>query len=82
MDAKIARSVEKREKEWEKRVELLLRERERMGKALLWTWGEKEVGDKEGVNIHGEDGRKVRQGYRYKYANGSGKGNGSASTRR
>ena len=82
IDAKIARSVEKREKEWERRVELLLRERERMGKALLWTWGEKEVGDHNKENVYAEDGRKLRQGYRYKYAspNGKGKGNGSAST--
>lgn len=84
MDAKIARSVEKREKEWERRVELLLRERERMGKALLWTWGEKEVGDGVKENVYAEDGRKVRQGYRYKYANPSGNGSksGSANARR
>ncbi|KAL4742038.1 hypothetical protein BDV11DRAFT_36408 [Aspergillus similis] len=42
MDMRIAKSVEKREREWERRVELLLKERERMGKALLWSWGEKE----------------------------------------
>ncbi|KAL4903485.1 hypothetical protein BDW74DRAFT_156475 [Aspergillus multicolor] len=42
MDLRIAKSVEKREREWERRVELLLKEREKMGKALLWTWGEKE----------------------------------------
>lgn len=79
MDAKIARSVEKREKEWERRVELLLRERERMGKALLWTWGEKEVGNGAKENVYADDGRKVRQGYRYKYASPNGKDNGSAS---
>ncbi|KAJ0415865.1 hypothetical protein BJY00DRAFT_292835 [Aspergillus carlsbadensis] len=43
MDLRIARSVEKREREWERRVELLLKERERMSRALLWSWGEKEV---------------------------------------
>ncbi|KAL4996318.1 hypothetical protein BDV10DRAFT_113585 [Aspergillus recurvatus] len=42
MDLRIAKSVEKREREWERRVELLLKEREKMGKALLWSWGEKE----------------------------------------
>jgi len=78
MDAKIARSVEKREKEWERRVELLLRERERMGKALLWTWGEKEVGNEVKENVYAEEGGKVRQGYRYKYANPSGNGSKSA----
>ncbi|GAQ08969.1 hypothetical protein ALT_6290 [Aspergillus lentulus] len=66
LDERIARSVEKREKEWERRVDLLLKERERMAKALMWVWGEKEVGDvKENL---GEDGRRVRQAYRYKYA--------------
>ncbi|KAF4223793.1 hypothetical protein CNMCM8980_010261 [Aspergillus fumigatiaffinis] len=66
LDERIARSVEKREKEWERRVDLLLKERERMAKALMWAWGEKEVGDvKENL---GEDGRRVRQAYRYKYA--------------
>ncbi|KAL3469580.1 hypothetical protein BJX99DRAFT_241027 [Aspergillus californicus] len=71
MDLRIAKSVEKREREWERRVDLLLKERERMSKALLWSWGEKEVpkenvsDDKENV---GEDGGKRRQGYRYKYA--------------
>ncbi|RHZ56683.1 putative spindle pole body associated protein SnaD [Aspergillus thermomutatus] len=66
LDERIARSVEKREKEWERRVDLLLKERERMGKALMWAWGEKEVGDvKENL---GEDGRRAGQAYRYKYA--------------
>ncbi|KAL4886321.1 hypothetical protein BJY04DRAFT_178867 [Aspergillus karnatakaensis] len=43
MDLRIAKSVEKREREWERRVELLLKEREKMGRALLYSWGEKEV---------------------------------------
>ncbi|KAL2825916.1 hypothetical protein BDW59DRAFT_68213 [Aspergillus cavernicola] len=69
MDLRIAKSVEKREREWERRVELLLKERERMSKALLWSWGEKEVpqdDDKENTIVD-EDGKR-RQGYRYKYA--------------
>ncbi|RLL94217.1 hypothetical protein CFD26_101117 [Aspergillus turcosus] len=71
LDERIARSVEKREKEWERRVDLLLKERERMAKALMWAWGEKEVGDvKENL---GEDGRRARQAYRYKYAHRKGK---------
>ncbi|KAF7184241.1 hypothetical protein CNMCM7691_004927 [Aspergillus felis] len=66
LDERIARSVEKREKEWERRVDLLLKERERMAKALMWAWGEKEVGEvKENL---GEDGKRARQAYRYKYA--------------
>ncbi|KAL3459828.1 hypothetical protein BJX64DRAFT_264165 [Aspergillus heterothallicus] len=43
MDLRIAKSVEKREREWERRVELLLKEREKMSRALLWSWGEKEL---------------------------------------
>ncbi|KAL2810198.1 hypothetical protein BJX63DRAFT_402660 [Aspergillus granulosus] len=43
MDVRIAKSVEKREREWERRVELLLKEREKMSRALLWSWGEKEI---------------------------------------
>ncbi|KAF7167116.1 hypothetical protein CNMCM6106_002801 [Aspergillus hiratsukae] len=71
LDERIARSVEKREKEWERRLDLLLKERERMAKALMWAWGEKEVGDvKENF---GEDGRRVGQAYRYKYAQRRGK---------
>ena len=74
LDARIARSVEKREREWERRVEMLLKERERMGRALMWTWGEKEVGEKSKENVYAEDGRKLKQGYRYKYANASANG--------
>ncbi|EED18020.1 spindle pole body associated protein SnaD, putative [Talaromyces stipitatus ATCC 10500] len=44
MDKMLAKSIEKREREWERRTELLLRERDKMGKALMWAWGEKEVG--------------------------------------
>lgn len=67
LDERIARSVEKREKEWQRRVDLLLKERDRMGRALMWTWGEKEVGDNHKENGIGEDGKKLKQGYRYKY---------------
>lgn len=49
-----------REEEWRRRVELLLRERERMAKALLWGWGREEVGGNEG-------GEGTRQGYRYRF---------------
>lgn len=66
LDLRIAKSVEKREKEWERRIDLLLKEREKMSKALLWAWGEKEVGDS--VKDNGDENRKgPRQGYRYKY---------------
>ncbi|GKZ29989.1 hypothetical protein AbraIFM66950_007418 [Aspergillus brasiliensis] len=74
VDERIARSVEKREKEWQRRVDLLLKERERMSRALMWSWGEKEMGsvketDKENSNVD-EKGRR-RQAYRYKFTNGA-----------
>ncbi|KAL1974746.1 hypothetical protein VTN31DRAFT_4950 [Thermomyces dupontii] len=72
VDRQIARSIEKREREWEKRVEALLKEREKMGKALLYAWGEKEVGRKSTSASSTKDKKKgssedERQGYRYKY---------------
>ncbi|RAO71661.1 uncharacterized protein BHQ10_007673 [Talaromyces amestolkiae] len=82
MDKMIAKSIEKREREWERRTELLLKERDKMGKALMWAWGEKEVGkpsssertksrDNAGGGATGEgsgsEEKKARQGYRYKY---------------
>lgn len=71
VDEKIARSVEKREKEWERRVDLLLKERDKMSKALLMAWGEKELPD---VNDNGNEKSKgPRQGYRYKYVVRNGK---------
>ncbi|KAL2004183.1 hypothetical protein VTN02DRAFT_5832 [Thermoascus thermophilus] len=71
VDEKIARSVEKREKEWERRVDLLLRERDKMSKALLMAWGEKELPH---VNDCGDEKSKgPRQGYRYKYVVRNGK---------
>lgn len=54
--------VEGREGEWRGRVRVLLRERERMAKVLLWGWGREEVGVGMGG---GEEGG--RQGYRYRF---------------
>ncbi|PYH98397.1 hypothetical protein BO71DRAFT_395348 [Aspergillus ellipticus CBS 707.79] len=75
VDERIARSVEKREKEWQRRVDLLLKERERMSRALMWSWGEKELGgadddddNKENVD---EKGRR-KQAYKYKFAHAHG----------
>jgi DNA repair exonuclease SbcCD ATPase subunit len=78
MDKLIARSIEKREREWERRTEVLLKERDKMGKALMWAWGEKEVGKTSSSSRHakksegaaepaGEKHEKHGQGYRYKY---------------
>lgn len=72
MDTKFASVLKKREELWESRVERLLGDRERMSKVLLWTWGEKEVGDgkkREGVGSRKSKGSRSegRQGYKYKY---------------
>ena len=63
LEARFADACEAREAEWRRRVELLLREREKMGRALLYGWGREEVGPVEGKHA----GEKARQGYRYKY---------------
>jgi chromosome segregation ATPase len=73
VDRRIARSVEKREREWERRIDLLLKERDKMSKALMWAWGEKEVGGGGGrrkettASGGGDDDARAKQGYRYKY---------------
>ncbi|KAE8145437.1 hypothetical protein BDV25DRAFT_164701 [Aspergillus avenaceus] len=70
LDQRISRTVDKREKEWQRRIERLLEERDRMGKAFLWVTGEKELG--ENKESRDDSGRR-KQAYRYKHAlkNGS-----------
>ncbi|KAL1956794.1 hypothetical protein VTO42DRAFT_6744 [Malbranchea cinnamomea] len=71
MDTKFASVLKKREEVWEARVERLLRDREKMGKILLWTWGEKEIGDtkRDGNGNRSKKGKKPDgpQAYQYKY---------------
>ncbi|KAJ5775572.1 uncharacterized protein N7511_000583 [Penicillium nucicola] len=73
VDQRIALSVDKREREWERRVDLLLKERDRMAKALMMTWGEKELGRGPGALAEGKENRrrdgesKSGQAYRYKH---------------
>ncbi|OAX80681.1 hypothetical protein ACJ72_04985 [Emergomyces africanus] len=72
IDKKFAGVLKKREEEWEARVERLLKDRERMSKILLWTWGEKEVGNNNtgcGDGMVSGPGKenKPPQGYKYKY---------------
>lgn len=73
VDQRIALSVDKREREWERRVDLLLKERDRMAKVLMMTWGEKELGCGPGPLAEGKENRrrdgegKGGQAYRYKY---------------
>ncbi|KAJ5573832.1 uncharacterized protein N7459_008259 [Penicillium hispanicum] len=76
VDQRIALSVDKREREWQRRVDLLLKERDRMAKALMMSWGEKEMGRGPGVLADKENRRrdgdrvdaKQGQAYKYKYA--------------
>lgn len=44
LEARFTEVVEAREREWRRRVQLLFREREKMGKALMWGWGREEEG--------------------------------------
>lgn len=76
VDERITLSVDKREREWERRVDLLLKERDRMAKALMMAWGEKEMGRGPGVLAEGKESRrrdgersevKSGQAYKYKY---------------
>ena len=74
VDQRIALSIDKREREWERRIDLLLKERDRMAKVLMMSWGEKEMGRGPGplAENNGKENRqrdeKSGQAYRYKYA--------------
>ena len=59
LEAHFAEAVEDREREWRRRVRLLFREREKMGKALLWGWGREEEGAKGSMERE--------QPYRYRF---------------
>lgn len=79
VDRRISRAIDKREREWERRIDILLKEREKMSKALMVAWGEKEVGKtsrSSSSTSHKESSSekqtdkgtgKQGQGYRYKY---------------
>ena len=60
LEARFAEAVEAREREWRRRVRLLFREREKMGKALMWSWGREEEGAKWSMDRE--------QPYRYRFA--------------
>jgi len=60
LESRFVKTIESREKEWRRRIDLLLRERERLGKALMWGWGREELGPKAAVDRE--------QGYRYKFS--------------
>lgn len=85
VDHRIALSVDKREREWERRVDLLLKERDTMAKVLMKQWGEKEMGPGPGTLAEskerqrdGERGdAKLGQAYKYKYAHKRNKSKGN-----
>lgn len=60
LEARFAEAVEDREREWRRRVQMLFREREKMGKALMWGWGREEEGVKGAMDRE--------QRYRYRFA--------------
>lgn len=64
LEAEFQTTIDKREKEWRRRMAVMFEEREKMEKALLWAWGKGELGD--GAVKVGEGGE-VKQGYRYRY---------------
>ncbi|KAF6218831.1 hypothetical protein HO133_005374 [Letharia lupina] len=59
LEARFAEAVEDREREWRRRVQILFREREKMGKALMWGWGREEEGAKGSTDRE--------QPYRYRF---------------
>ena len=59
LEARFTEAVEAREREWRRRVRVLFREREKMGKALMWGWGREEEGAKGSMDRE--------QAYRYRF---------------
>ncbi|KAI4126114.1 MAG: hypothetical protein LQ338_003919 [Usnochroma carphineum] len=64
MDGKVQKMMEDREREWRRRIKVVFKERETMGKALMMAWGREECG----AAREGE-----RQRYRYKFVDKDGK---------
>ena len=60
LEGRFREAVEAREREWRRRVGVLFRERDIMGKALMAGWGREEVG----LDAIGEKGE---QAYRYRF---------------
>ena len=60
LDTRFAETMDAREREWRRRIAVLFREREMMGKALMTGWGREDVGKE----VKGQDGG---QGYRYRF---------------
>lgn len=75
LEERLESVFQKREKEWRRRIRMVLRDRDTMGKALMWSWGKDEVGERErevktkgsGVGA-GERVMEKGMGYRYQFA--------------
>jgi len=70
LDERVASVFQKREKEWRRRIRIVLRDRDMMGKALMWSWGKNEVGERERereVEVNGEKTVEKGMGYRYQF---------------
>lgn len=65
LERKFIESMEEREEEWRRRVELLLRDRDRMSKVLMSEWGRGEMGPPAVGRRNGEEGQV--QAYKYRY---------------
>ncbi|KAI4189270.1 MAG: hypothetical protein L6R41_001591 [Letrouitia leprolyta] len=63
MDERMQKMLEDREREWRRRIKIMFKERETMGKALVAAWGREECG------VAGEGDK---QRYRYRYVNKEG----------
>ncbi|KAI4163622.1 MAG: hypothetical protein LQ342_002656 [Letrouitia transgressa] len=63
LEAMFAKAMEDREREWRRRIKVVFKDRERIGKALLMAWGREECGKA----MKGE-----RQVYKYKCVNRDG----------
>lgn len=64
LEAQFTATVQKREKEWRRRIALMFRDRDMTGKALLLAWGREEMGEDKGK---GDEEGERRQGYQYRY---------------
>lgn len=68
LEERLVDVFQKREQEWRRRIRLVLRDRDMMGKALMWSWGKDEVGEREReVTADGERVVEKGMGYRYQF---------------
>jgi chromosome segregation ATPase len=73
LDERYARTFKEREREWQRRIKLVLRDRDTMAKVLLWQWGKEEVGlrevvrEGEGMGEGSGKGEEKMMGYRYQF---------------